>query len=860
MSAFVPSTAGLPRRRSWLLPLRFALREMRGGLRGFAVFIACIALGVMAIAGVGSFAASLADGLAREGSVILGGDMAFSLIHREAGPAERAFLYRQGTVSVAATTRSMARSADGRAALVELKAVDDRYPLYGKVELEPAMPLADALAERDGAFGAVVESALLARLDLKPGDRIEVGQAPIEIRAVLKTEPDKLAGGIGFGPRLLTSESALRATALLQPGSLVRWRYRLRLTAGESAGASTGAVAAAAGREFPDAGWRIRTRDNASPSLERNIERFTQFLTLVGLTALLVGGVGVANAVKGHLDRRRSAIATMKSFGATGGRIFAVYLTQVMIFAAAGTAIGLALGAALPFGIAWAFGAVIPLPIEPSLQPDKLALAVLYGLLTAVAFTLWPLGRAHDVPVSALFREHVAAQARWPRRRYVVATAIVIVALAALAIALAYDRRIATIFVGAAVVVFAVLHIVALLVMQAAKRAPRTGSALLRLAVANIHRPGALTPTVVQSLGLGLALLVVVTQIDGNLQRQFMAALPDRAPSLFFVDIPSSQADAFEAFLRQRAPDAKLERVPMLRGRIVSANGVKAEDLKPSQQAQWVLNSDRGITYATEIPRGSRLVEGAWWAPDVSGPPLVSMEGRIAEGLGLKLGDTVTVNVLGRNITAQIANLRSVDWQNLGINFVLVFSPNSFRGAPHTHIATLTYPNGGTAAEEVDLLKAAADAFPTVTTVRVKEALDAIGGVVTNLALGIRGASLVTLVAAVLVLGGALAAGHRHRVYDAVILRTLGATRRRLLAAYAFEYLLLGLATAVFGVAVGSIAAFFVVRDVMNLSFAWLPLPAFAAALGALAVTVVLGLLGTFTALGHKPAPVLRNL
>jgi putative ABC transport system permease protein len=396
--------------------------------------------------------------------------------------------------------------------------------------------------------------------------------------------------------------------------------------------------------------------------------------------------------------------------------------------------------------------------------------------------------------------------------------------------------------------------------MQVAKRAPRTGSALLRLAVANIHRPGALTPTVVQSLGLGLALLVVVTQIDGNLRRQFMAALPDRAPSLYFVDIPSSQADAFEAFLRRRAPDAKLERVPMLRGRIVSANGVKAEDLKPSQQAQWVLNSDRGITYATEIPRGSRLVEGTWWAPDVSGPPLVSMERRIADGLGLKLGDTVTVNVLGRNIAARIANLRSVDWQNLGINFVLVFSPNAFRGAPHTHIATLTYPNGGTAAEEVNLLKAAADAFPTVTTVRVKEALDAIGVVVTNLALGIRGASLVTLVAAVLVLGGALAAGHRHRVYDAVILRTLGATRRRLLAAYAFEYLLLGLATAVFGVAVGSIAAFFVVRDVMNLSFVWLPLPAIAAALGALAVTVVLGLLGTFTALGHKPAPVLRNL
>ncbi|MPZ55860.1 MAG: FtsX-like permease family protein [Rhizobiales bacterium] len=868
MNAFVPSAAGRAPRRAWLLPLRFALRELRGGLRGFAVFVACIALGVMAIAGVGSFAASLADGLAREGSVILGGDMAFSLIHREASSAERAFLEGHGAVSVAATTRSMARaaapaggnSADQRTALVELKAVDGRYPLYGTVVLEPAMPLAAALAERDGAFGAVVDPALLARLDLGPGDRVQIGEAPIEIRAALKTEPDKLAGGIGFGPRLLTSEAALRATGLLQPGSLVRWHYRLRLPGVDAGERATEAVAADARRQLPEAGWGVRTRDKASPQLERNVERFTQFLTLVGLTALLVGGVGVANAVKGHLDHRREAIATMKSLGATGGRVFAVYLVQVLIFAAAGTAIGLALGAALPFVIAWAFGTVIPLPIEPALQPDKLALAVLYGLLTAVAFTLWPLGRAHDVPVSSLFRDQVTAQSRWPRRRYVVATAVVVVALAGLAVALAYDQRVAAIFVGAAAAVFVVLHIVAALVMLAARRAPRAGTTLVRLAVANIHRPGALTPTVVQSLGLGLALLVVVTQIDGNLRRQFMAALPDKAPSLYFVDIPSGDAEAFDAFLRQRAPEAKRERVPMLRGRIVAANGIKAEDLNPSPQASWVLQSDRGITHAVEIPRGSRVVEGDWWPADVSGPPLVSLEKRIADGLGLKLGDPLTVNVFGRNVTARIANLRTVDWQSLGINFVLVFSPNTFRAAPHTHIATLTYPNGGTVATEVALLRAVAAAFPTVTTVRVKEALDAVGAIVANLALGIRGASLVTLFAAVLVLGGALAAGHRHRVYDAVILKTLGATRRRLLAAYALEYLLLGLATAAFGVTVGSIAAFFVVRDVMNLPFAWLPLPAVAAAFGALIVTVALGLIGTFTALGQKPASVLRNL
>jgi putative ABC transport system permease protein len=337
-------------------------------------------------------------------------------------------------------------------------------------------------------------------------------------------------------------------------------------------------------------------------------------------------------------------------------------------------------------------------------------------------------------------------------------------------------------------------------------------------------------------------------------------ALPERAPSFYFVDIQSAEAERFDAFVHAHAPKAALERVPMLRGRIVSARGVNAENLKPSQNAAWVLQSDRGITYGTDVPVGSRVVEGEWWKPDYAGPPLVSFEKKLADGLGLKLGDEVVVNVLGRNITARIANLRVVDWQNLGINFVMVYSPNTFRGAPHTQIATLTYPDGGTTPEEVALLKAVADAFPAVTTVRVKEALEAVGGLIAKLIVAIRAASLVTIVAAVMVLGGALAAGHRNRVYDAVILKTLGATRRRLVAAYALEYALLGLATAIFGVAAGSIAGSLIVSEVMNFKFTWIPGPPIAAALGALILTVGFGLIGTFSALGQKPAPVLRNL
>ncbi len=682
------------------------------------------------------------------------------------------------------------------------------------------MPLADLLAEHDGAFGAAADSTLLARLDLKIGDRLTIGSATFQIRSVVGTEPDKLAGGVGLGPRFLVSESALRATGLLQPGSLVRWIYRIKLPDNAADDRAVTALTDDTRSALPEAGWEIRSRGNASPQLERTINRFTQFLTLVGLAALLVGGVGVANAVKSHIDRRRDVIAAFKALGATGRDVFTIYLTQVIVLAGLGSAIGLVAGAALPFVIVGVFGKLLPLPVVPALHPLELALSLVYGLLTALAFGLWPLGRVHDVPVAALFREAVSSQWHRPRWRYLALMAVVVALLVAIAIGLAYDKRVATVFVASSMLVFALLRGIAAALMALARRLPRTRITMLRLAIANIYRPGAITPSVVMSLGLGLAVLVTITQIDGNLRRQFLAALPDRAPSFYFIDIPTNEADRFGAFLKATAPQSNVEDVPMLRGRIVAARGVKAEDLKASTDSEWVLQSDRGLTYTGEIPKGSKVVEGQWWGPGYDGPPLVSMEKKIADGLKLKIGDEMVVNVLGRDITATIGNMRSVDWQSLGINFVLVFSPNAFKGAPHTHIATLTETHPDSTGD-ARIIKSVADAFPMVTSVRVREALETIGTVVTNLVLAIRGASAVTLISAILVLGGALAAGHRHRVYDAVILKTLGATRARLLGAYALEYLMIGVATAVFGVIAGSVAAWLIVTRLMTLSFIW---------------------------------------
>ena len=409
-------------------------------------------------------------------------------------------------------------------------------------------------------------------------------------------------------------------------------------------------------------------------------------------------------------------------------------------------------------------------------------------------------------------------------------------------------------------VVFALLRGVAAGLMALARRLPRTRITMLRLAIANIYRPGALTPSVVMSLGLGLAVLVTITQIDGNLRRQFMAALPDRAPSFYFIDIPANDADRFGAFLKQTAPQSTVEDVPMLRGRIVAARGVKAEDLKPSADAEWVLQSDRGLTYTGEIPKGSKLVEGKWWGADYDGPPLVSFEKKIADGLGLKIGDEIVVNVLGRDIKATIGNMRTRGLAEPWHQFRAGVLAQRLQGrAAYPYRDTDRDPPRPCRRRRGSSSRSP-DAFPMVTSVRVREALETIGTVVTNLVLAIRGASAVTLISAILVLGGALAAGHRHRVYDAVILKTLGATRARLLGAYALEYLMIGFATAVFGVIAGSIAAWLIVTRLMTLSFIWQAGSAAGVVAAALLVTVGLGLAGTLLALNQKPATVLRNL
>ncbi|MFM9940127.1 MAG: ABC transporter permease [Hyphomicrobiaceae bacterium] len=842
---------------TWSLPkiLQLGLRELRSGLGGFHVFVACVALGVAVITGVGALSDAMRSGFEKQGEALLGGDVTVARPHRRAEPRELAWLAERGTVSETATLRAMARRLDGaEQILIELKGIDAAYPLAGDLKLEPMSVSRNTALE---GIGAAVDPILLERLQVKIGDRLQLGKTEVVIRATIAAEPDKISDRLTFGPRVMISHPTLEATGLVEPGSLVRWRYAVKLARERGADALISfreAVKAA----HPEAGFTIADRRDPSPQVTRTLERLRQFLTLIGLTALLVGGVGVANAVATYIDRRRRVIATFKSLGASSRQIFLLHLVQVVAIAGLGVAIGLAIGLALPPILERLLGDALPVRGAFSVQPLTLLLAAAYGLLVALLFTLWPLGRAGEVRAAVLFRDEVAPQRALPAWPIVAGTLAIAAALVALAVATSDAKKLALYFCLGLAATFGLFLVLGTALTWAARRLPRPRRPELALALGSLGAPGGLTRAVVLSLGSGLSLLVAVALVDRAIVDELDSRLPRNSPNFFVLDIPKADIDAFTALVKKQIPSAHVNQAPMMRGRLIKLGDRPVEGMKPPAEAQWVLNGDRGLSYADEVPEGSKVVKGAWWPKGYQGPPLVSFEADLARLLGLKVGDKVTVNVLGRNIEAEISNLREVRWESLAINFVMVFSPNTLSGAPHNLLATIALPKSVPLAEEGALAREVGKAYPAVTAIRVKDAINSFNTVFTKIMTAVRAAGGVTLLAGALVLAGALATAQRRRIKQAVIVKVLGGSSAQIMASHAIEYVLLATATAALALVLGTIAAWAVLTRIMEVPFlfSW---SAVAQALGlALGLVVVLGGLGTWRILKTRPVPHLR--
>ena len=836
------------------LAVRFARRELRSGLSGFRIFLAALTLGVAAIAGVGSLGQAFLTGLSEQGRTLLGGDVELERLYQPATPSERKFMSGYGRVSESASLRSMAADARDpeQRTLIELKAVDAAYPLVGETVLAPAMALKAALACDAAQCGAAAEDALLTRLGVKVGEAIHIGSSDFVVRARIVSEPDRVTGGFTLGPHVLVSREGLERAGLITPGSLIEYSYRVAFTRAVTTAQFRSDVEAS----FPEAVWEIDDSSNAIPRVTRFVQQATMFLTLVGLTALVVAGVGAGQAVEAFLERRRATIATLKAMGAEGSQIFLIYLVQIMAVAALGLVLGLCLGAALPFAVEHLFGSEIPAPAHYAVYPGPLALAAAFGTLAALGFAIPPLARAREIAPAGLFRDLVAPSARHGRWPYRVASLAAFAAIAALSILLSPYPLFNLGFLGGTVGVLFVLRLAASGLRRGLLRLKRRNSQLLRLAFANLTRPGTPTASIIVALGLGLTLLATVVLMQASVEAQIEDQLPARAPSFFFVDVQENQIDAFTRLVSGFPSAADFNATPMLRARIVKLNGVPVAEANVASSARWAVNGDRAVTYTATEPKDARVVEGPrWWAADYRGPTLLSFDRNLARGMGLKIGDTITVNVVGRDVDLRIFNLRDVDFRTGGMNFIFMVSPGVIDHAPHTFLSTVRAAPG----EEEKMFSAVSKEFPNVTIVRVKDALAQVGEMLAALARGIEVASLVTILAGILVLAGAIAAGHRARLYDAVVLKVLGATRARLGAVYAVEYGLLGGLAGLAALLAGTMAAWAVATFVLEVPFVFAGAAVAFTIVGGALGTLVLGLSGGFAALAAKPASRLRN-
>jgi putative ABC transport system permease protein len=832
--------------------LRFAARELRSGVKGFRIFLACLALGVAAIAAASSTAEAFRRGLASEAREILGGDIAISASQRRFQPAELERMRRLGAISQAVAAQAMAEAPGGARRLVELRGVDRAYPLAGAVTIRGAPSLAAALERRDGLWGAAVEQTLLDKLGLKIGDRFMAGNVPMRVGAVLDSEPDRLSRGFQLGPRVLTRAGALEQGGFLQPGLPFAETVRISLKPNVELAAAKADV-----RKTMRGFYRLRDRNDAAPGVSRMIDQLEYFLGFIGLASLVAGGLGVFGAVSAYVDGRKPAIATLKALGAEGSLVRNTYLAQIGLLAAVGIGIGLAVGAVAPLLLGRVVAQDLPVPALFAVYPIPLLKAAAFGLLSAAAFSLAPLARARTTPPASLFRSDLSGRLRFGPE---LAGAVLAAAgLAALALVTAPTPMAAAIMIAGTAAAFGLLWAFGWLAarLAGALRGGTRGS--VRIALANLAGPRSAARTAAPAIGLGVGLLAAVVLIQSSLLRQISIIAPQTAPALVFTEIPGDRAAEFDAEVARafgHTPDRDTYlRAPFVTGRIMAVRGepIDIKTIPPGER--WAYDNDITVSALGPEPPNAGILRGRWWDAGYAGPPLVAIASDPAEAKQIKVGDIVTLQILGRDIDAMVAVIRRVDFGSFGASFPLVLTPNALEGATPRQVAIAK----ATKAEETRVIRMLGARFPEVNVISVREQLEAATDLFDKVALAVRGAAAVALLAALLVLAGAIAARAQERTREAATLKVLGASRLQVLGAYVIEYGLVGLIAGAAGVGLGYAAAWPVVVLVFEAKWSvdWGGVATLLGGASALAATG--GLLAAFQALSRRPAPALRS-
>ena len=834
---------------SWKIAWRIARRDLNGRFRGLRLLLVCLFLGTGALAAIGTLTGAIEGELEGRGQELLGGDLEVEVWQRDLSAEEKAALNQYGTVSGGTRLQAMA-SAGENAAPIGLKAVDDKWPLYGALTLKDG-----AVAGAPAGMDAYLAQGAVDRLGIAVGDSFTIGTATLRAAGVIEDEPDRLSEGFQLGPTIIVAQNIPEAAGLVQPGSLYESKYRVAFSDNQS----PETVEEALTERFPNSGFDFRTRDRASPGADRFVSRMGEFLTLVGLAALVIAGIGIGGGVSSYLEARRASIATLKVLGASGRDIARIYALQIGSAAVIGSVLGLLAGVLVTPILATALDGLLPVETGFVVEPTALFVAAAYGLLVALVFAATPILRARRFPAMALMRARIVPLSRDGRALIWVSGGLA--GIVALALLTAKQPLLSGGFLLGAAVILGLLAMLGLGIQKLAASLPRPANPLLRNALANLHRPGASTGALVTALGFGLSAFVLLAAIQSSINGNIQSSVPDQAPDYFVLDIPRDRADDFDALVMADQPAAEIRKVPAMRGAILAYGPadamIRVSELEEIPEGAWPLRGERGLTYSGTLPDGNSLVEGEWWNAGHSGDPLVSVDEEFAEAIDLNIGDQLTVGILGVERTATIANLRRVDWENLGFNFVLVFSENAIGDAPHNLTATIDLPaNAPTGPLLRDLVKN----FPSSSVIEIGQVLEEARTILGQVGLATFAAASVAVLAGLAVLIGAIAAARAVRTYDTVVMRVLGASRRQILVMQLAEYGLLALMLAGVALALGVGLAWLVITQLFE--FDWLPnwWEILGVLGGGLAFVLVFALAGSLPLLKAKPAQALRAL
>lgn len=906
------------------MALNMAWRETRAGWRHFLYFLVCLALGVGAVVGIGLFASNVERAVTREARSLLGGDLEIRVSHRlgEQGQAVLRSLADRGIeashaselVAMAATASGGGTAGHSITQLVELKAVESSYPLYGTVKVEPGKPLSDLLAPPSSAcgvseasssaspnaldaprfmthascHGAVVQESLLIRMGLSVGDRITIGQATFLITGIVRKEPDRMATMFSLGPRVLISHQGLAAAELIKPGSRVRERYLLKTPSSLPLSPLLHEVR---GRLAAESARASSYRD-AQPQLKQFLEQLARYLGLIGLTALLIGGIGVAMSVQAFLREKLPSIAILKTLGADSRTVITIYLTQAMglglVGSLAGMAVGLALQWVLPSALAGLLETNLLEQVEFSNMPAGSSLLPLLnglgaGLLTTLLFTLWPLLSVRHVRPASIFRRDLADEEQSvaePRRRWrsflalsrlladrtkLMTVLIIVAGLIGLSIWQAGSWRIGLLFLGGLAGAVLLLLTSARLFIRAIGWLPGPKAMSLRQAIGNVRRPGGQAAGVMTAIGIGVMIMATVGVLERALIRQLGDSRPTDAPTFFFIDIQPDQTAAFSRLISDRTGNVSPSLTPLVRSRLHAIDGravaVEEEserdpDKQEDRRKAWYVTREYVLTFSDRLPKDNTIAAGEWWNPGQTFErPLVSVEEDAAKNLGLSLGSTIGLDIQGAIVTAEVRSIRKVDWGNFSTNFYMILSPGSLDGAPLTYVATVRVPPE----QEVPLQQAVVAAFPNVTAINIGDVLDSFARVLDRLALAIRAVGLFCVTAGALVMAAALAATRYRRLYESVILKALGATRGLIARSFALEYLLMGTVAGLIGTVLASGLSWAALRYIFDLPWNLEPTVLIAGLAATLLLTLAVGFLSTFRLLGQRPLAILRQ-